>query len=190
MARTAQTLAAMRGRAYVLPDDVQLLIVPTLAHRLILSSQARLHGKGVPVVLQNVIEHAVVMLEPGQAVRPEVYALQTALGLGVVYAVVRAESDHDQRWLLVACLVGALGLGNHHLLMLSVLAPAAVVMMTESTNSPSNTRYSPRSSAAAPVKRILAARAIVTVGSRVSRARVESSENKANRRAPSPLRAA
>jgi MoxR-like ATPase len=63
LARTAQVLAAVRGRAYVIPDDVQGLIVPTLAHRLILSSQSRLHGKGVPDVLQSVIEQVPVPVE-------------------------------------------------------------------------------------------------------------------------------
>ena len=63
LARTAQTLAAIRGRAYVIPDDVQILIVPTLAHRLILSSQARLHGKGVSAVLQGIIEQVPVPVE-------------------------------------------------------------------------------------------------------------------------------
>jgi len=63
LARTAQTLAAIRGRAYVIPDDVQILIVPTLAHRLILSSQARLHDKGVSNVLQGVIEQVPVPVE-------------------------------------------------------------------------------------------------------------------------------
>ena len=63
LARTAQVLAAVRGRAFVIPDDVQLLIVPALAHRLILSSQSRLHGKGVPDVLQGVIEQVPVPVE-------------------------------------------------------------------------------------------------------------------------------
>jgi MoxR-like ATPase len=63
LARTAQVLAAVRGRAFVIPDDVQLLSVPTLAHRLILSSQSRLHGKGVPDVLQSVIEQVPVPVE-------------------------------------------------------------------------------------------------------------------------------
>jgi len=63
LARTAQTLAAIRGRAYVIPDDVQILIVPTLAHRFILSSQARLHGKGVSAVLQEIIEQVPVPVE-------------------------------------------------------------------------------------------------------------------------------
>lgn len=63
LARTAQVLAAVRGRAFVIPDDVQLLSVPTLAHRLILSSQSRLHGKDVPAVLQSVIEQVPVPVE-------------------------------------------------------------------------------------------------------------------------------
>lgn len=63
LARTAQVLAAVRGRGFVIPDDVQALIVPTLAHRLILSSQSRLHGKGVPDVLQSVIEQVPVPVE-------------------------------------------------------------------------------------------------------------------------------
>jgi MoxR-like ATPase len=63
LARTAQVLAALRGRAFIIPDDVQLLIVPTLAHRLILSSQSRLHGKDVPAVLQSVIEQVPVPVE-------------------------------------------------------------------------------------------------------------------------------
>ena len=63
LARTAQVLAAVRGRAFVIPDDVQLLVVPTLAHRLILSGQSRLHGKDVPAVLQGVIEQVPVPVE-------------------------------------------------------------------------------------------------------------------------------
>ncbi|HEY3359392.1 MAG TPA: DUF2723 domain-containing protein [Polyangia bacterium] len=64
-----------------------------------------------------------------QAVRPEVYALQSLLGVAVVAAVVHAGATGDRRWLLAAALAGALGLGNHHLLMLAVLAPAALVLL-------------------------------------------------------------
>jgi MoxR-like ATPase len=63
LAHTTQVLAAVRGRSFVIPDDVQLLIVPTLAHRLILSSQSRLHGKDVPAVLQSMIEQVPVPVE-------------------------------------------------------------------------------------------------------------------------------
>jgi MoxR-like ATPase len=63
LARTAQVLAAVRGRSYVLPDDVQGLVGPALTHRLILSSQTRLRGKGVTEVLQSVIEQVPVPVE-------------------------------------------------------------------------------------------------------------------------------
>ena len=60
---TAQALAAIRGRSFVIPDDVQLLVIPTLAHRLILSSQSRLHGKALSAILREVIEHVPVPVE-------------------------------------------------------------------------------------------------------------------------------
>ena len=60
---TAQALAAIRGRSFVSPDDVQLLVIPTLAHRLILSSQSRLHGKALSAILREVIEHVPVPVE-------------------------------------------------------------------------------------------------------------------------------
>lgn len=42
--RTAQGLAALRGRDYVLPDDIKHLVRPVLAHRIILSEQGKLRG--------------------------------------------------------------------------------------------------------------------------------------------------
>lgn len=45
--RTGQALAAMRGRDFVLPDDIKHLVVPVLAHRLILTDEERLRG-GIP----------------------------------------------------------------------------------------------------------------------------------------------
>ena len=41
LARGARTLAAIRGRAFVLPDDVRDLLVPVYAHRLILRGGER-----------------------------------------------------------------------------------------------------------------------------------------------------
>ena len=38
--RAARAVAAIEGRGHVLPDDVQSLVVPVLAHRLVLSSEA------------------------------------------------------------------------------------------------------------------------------------------------------
>lgn len=43
--RAARARAAMDGRDHVLPDDVQALAVPVLAHRVLLSTAARLAGR-------------------------------------------------------------------------------------------------------------------------------------------------
>lgn len=43
--RAAKGLAAVTGRDHVLPDDVQELAEPVLAHRLILSAESRLSGR-------------------------------------------------------------------------------------------------------------------------------------------------
>lgn len=45
--RAAKALAAMSGRDHVLPDDIQELAVPVLAHRLLPSTDARLSGRSV-----------------------------------------------------------------------------------------------------------------------------------------------
>jgi MoxR-like ATPase len=56
-------LAAVRGRDFVSPDDVQALIVPALAHRLVPSGQSRLRGKAVADILKEVIEKVPVPVE-------------------------------------------------------------------------------------------------------------------------------
>ena len=43
--RAAKSVAAMAGRDHVLPDDVQELAVPVLAHRLLPSTESRLSGR-------------------------------------------------------------------------------------------------------------------------------------------------
>lgn len=43
--RSAQALALLRGREYVLPDDIQYLAVPVLTHRVVVAPQARLRGQ-------------------------------------------------------------------------------------------------------------------------------------------------
>jgi len=53
--RASRALAAIRGRDYVLPDDVKLLAPALLAHRLILSSQSRLRGRDATAVLDEVL---------------------------------------------------------------------------------------------------------------------------------------
>jgi MoxR-like ATPase len=40
--RTGQALAAIRGRNFVLPDDVKMVAAPVLNHRMILKPESRL----------------------------------------------------------------------------------------------------------------------------------------------------
>jgi MoxR-like ATPase len=61
--RCSQALAAIRGRDFVVPDDVQALIAPTLAHRLIPSGQSRLRGKAVSDILREVVGRVPVPVE-------------------------------------------------------------------------------------------------------------------------------
>ncbi|MCS7221346.1 MAG: MoxR family ATPase [Anaerolineae bacterium] len=61
--RTSQALAALRGRSYVIPDDVKHLAIPVLAHRLILSSEARLRGRSAVEVLKELLERVAVPVE-------------------------------------------------------------------------------------------------------------------------------
>lgn len=53
--RTACAHALLRGRDYVIPDDVKALVVPTLAHRLILNASARVKGMTSAHVLDEVL---------------------------------------------------------------------------------------------------------------------------------------
>ena len=54
--RTSQALAALEGREFVLPDDIKYVSEAVLGHRLILSSEARLRGKLVEDLVDEVIE--------------------------------------------------------------------------------------------------------------------------------------
>ena len=61
--RTSQAYAALQGRAYVLPDDIKRLAVPTLSHRLILQPEARLRGRSAAKIVQQIIERVPVPVE-------------------------------------------------------------------------------------------------------------------------------
>ena len=52
----AQSLAAIRGRDYVLPEDIKTLVPLTLAHRLILKPEAELRGRTAQLILEDVLE--------------------------------------------------------------------------------------------------------------------------------------
>jgi MoxR-like ATPase len=54
--RAAQALSAIRGRDYVIPDDIKHLITPVLAHRLILNDREKLKGGTAGDFLKKTVE--------------------------------------------------------------------------------------------------------------------------------------
>lgn len=58
--RCSQVMAAIQGRDYVVPDDVKLLAPPTLAHSIILKSQARLRERSTEDVVVDVLSQVEV----------------------------------------------------------------------------------------------------------------------------------
>ena len=52
----AQALAAIRGRDYVVPEDIKILVPLTLAHRLILKPEAELRGRTARTILEDILE--------------------------------------------------------------------------------------------------------------------------------------
>jgi MoxR-like ATPase len=64
--KTGQARAAIRGRDYVIPDDVKALALVTLAHRLIISPSARIKDVDPRAVIQEILDSTPV---PGARVR-------------------------------------------------------------------------------------------------------------------------
>jgi MoxR-like ATPase len=58
--RASQALAAMRGRGYVIPDDVKLLAKPTLAHRIIVTPAARVRSITSTAILDEILQNVPV----------------------------------------------------------------------------------------------------------------------------------
>ena len=63
MLRAGQALAAIRGRDFVTPDDLQTLARPVLAHRLILSPESRLRGQSADDVVKRLLDKTPVPVE-------------------------------------------------------------------------------------------------------------------------------
>ena len=52
---SAKAQAAIGGRLYVTPDDIQALAVPTLAHRVLLSHEGHLSRRDVTEVIRGIV---------------------------------------------------------------------------------------------------------------------------------------
>ncbi|MEM7028627.1 MAG: MoxR family ATPase [Chloroflexota bacterium] len=60
--KTSQALAALKGRDYVIPDDIKRLIPYVLGHRLILKPESQLRGRTTDLVLKDMTEKVEVEL--------------------------------------------------------------------------------------------------------------------------------
>jgi len=58
--RSAQALAAIRGRSYVLPDDVKELALPVLTHRIILRHEDRAKGAQAGAIMAEILAKVAV----------------------------------------------------------------------------------------------------------------------------------
>lgn len=65
LVRAAQAWAAGEGRGYVVPDDVKAVARPTLAHRLLLDSEAEIQGIRTGDVLDEVLVTVAVPVAAG-----------------------------------------------------------------------------------------------------------------------------
>ncbi len=61
--RASQAFAAIHGRIYVIPDDVKFLARPILSHRMLATSQTRLHGKVMEQIIEDVLHSVPVPVE-------------------------------------------------------------------------------------------------------------------------------
>jgi len=68
--RAGQAMAAIRGRNFVTPDDIQVLARPVLAHRLILSPESRLRGQSTDGVIARLLEQVPVPVEEQWSIAP------------------------------------------------------------------------------------------------------------------------
>jgi MoxR-like ATPase len=58
--RAGQALAALRGRSYVLPDDIKHLARAVLSHRLIIKDAERLRGASAERVVEHILDNTAV----------------------------------------------------------------------------------------------------------------------------------
>ncbi len=59
----AQALAAIRGRNFVIPDDVKFLAAPVLAHRLTAKTEAKIKSRSIETVVKEIVETVPVPVE-------------------------------------------------------------------------------------------------------------------------------
>ena len=56
MVAAARATAVLRGRAFVVPDDVAEVAIPALRHRVILSPEAEVEGRTADAILAELVK--------------------------------------------------------------------------------------------------------------------------------------
>jgi len=56
LVKAAQALALLDGAAFVVPEHVQELAVPVIAHRLVIDPQARFSGVTAPGLVEEIVK--------------------------------------------------------------------------------------------------------------------------------------
>jgi MoxR-like ATPase len=69
LVRAAKAWAALAGREYVIPDDLQYLLTPVFGHRLLLTAEAHVGGRAVADVLARIVRSTAIPAAAGQASR-------------------------------------------------------------------------------------------------------------------------
>jgi MoxR-like ATPase len=64
--RAGKAWAALAGRDYVIPDDLQFLLTSVLAHRLLLTAEAHVSGRTPTDVLARIAQHTPIPSAAGQ----------------------------------------------------------------------------------------------------------------------------
>ena len=64
--RASQAWAAIQGRDFVVPDDVKYLAGAVLAHRLMVSLEARLRGRDAAAIIRSILDSVPVPVEPSR----------------------------------------------------------------------------------------------------------------------------
>ena len=61
--RASQAYAAIHGRMYTIPDDIKKVARPVLSHRMIATSQTRLHGQMMEQIVDDILHSVAVPVE-------------------------------------------------------------------------------------------------------------------------------
>ena len=61
---SSQALAAVRGRSYVIPDDVKTLVPAVFEHRMSIQIQSNLRGDSLSKVLKEIVDSVAIPVEP------------------------------------------------------------------------------------------------------------------------------